>query len=72
MSKLKVFQLAKELNISSKGFLYTLEELGILVRDRMSTLADDEVTRIKEAFATVPAEERQKKVSIRRRPNLVA
>jgi Zn-dependent peptidase ImmA (M78 family) len=64
MSKLKVFQLAKELNISSKGLLYRLEKLGIMVRGHMSILADDEVTRIKEALATLPAEEKAEKKTI--------
>lgn len=72
MYKVKVFQLAKKLDIPSKEFLYRLDELGIIVRDRMSTLADDEVARIEKAFAATQAEERQKKLSVRRSPNLAA
>jgi len=67
MSKVKVFQLAKELNITSKELLYRLEELGIMVKGHMSTLTDDEVARIKDAFASFPKEERQKKVIVRKK-----
>ena len=68
MAKVKVYQLAKELKISSKELLYRLEDLGIMVKNHMSTLTTDEVVKIREAFAKIPPEAKQKKVIIRKKP----
>ncbi|MDL1969525.1 MAG: translation initiation factor IF-2 [Candidatus Desulfofervidaceae bacterium] len=67
MAKVKVFQLAKELNLSSKELLYYLEEFGIIVKSHMSVLADDEVDRVKQAFAEKKAEVKKKKVIVRKK-----
>lgn len=70
MAKIKVFQLAKELNITSKELLYRLEELGIMVKGHMSTLTDDEIARVKDAFASLPKKEKKKKVIVRKKPKI--
>lgn len=67
MAKVKVFQLARELNLSSKELLYYLEELGIIVKSHMSVLADDEVDRVKQAFAERKSEVKKKKVIVRKK-----
>ena len=68
MAKVKVYQLAKELKISSKELLYRLEDLGIMVKNHMSTLTTDEVVKIREAFAKIHTEAKPKKVIIRKKP----
>jgi translation initiation factor IF-2 len=70
MAKVKVFQLAKELNLSSKELLYHLEELGIIVKGHMSVLTEDEVRRVKQAFSERKGEVKRKKVIIRKRPKV--
>lgn len=41
MTKIRVYELAKELNISSKKLISILEDLDIVVKNHMSTLEDD-------------------------------
>ncbi|MDI6604867.1 MAG: translation initiation factor IF-2 [Thermoanaerobacteraceae bacterium] len=48
MSKTRVYELARELNISSKDLILKLNELGIKVKNHMSTLEDEEVNLIVE------------------------
>lgn len=65
MSKIRVHELAKELGKSSKELLDILEKLNIEVKGHMSTLEDDEVTRVKEIL------ERRKKRPERRKRNII-
>lgn len=60
MSKTRVYELAKELNISSKDLLSKLSDLDIKVKNHMSTLEDEEVELIKDLLAEKPKEEKQK------------
>lgn len=46
MNKLKIHELAKELNVSSKRLMEKLEEIGIHPKSHMSTLEDDELERL--------------------------
>ena len=50
MSKIRVYELAKQLNLSSKDLMAKLEELQIHVHSHMSTLEDEEKKRIDEYF----------------------
>lgn len=50
LSKLRVYQLAKELGISSKELIEKLAELAVEVNNHMSTLEDEEAKLIKEIF----------------------
>jgi len=59
LSKIRVHQIAKELNILSKDVIDKCESLNIDVSNHMSTLEDQDVDRIKKSFA--PAEEAPKK-----------
>jgi translation initiation factor IF-2 len=67
MTKVKVFQLAKELNISSKELIYHLEELGIMVKNHASTLIEDEINQVKEVFSKMKKETKPKKVIVRKK-----
>jgi len=50
MAKLRVYQLAKELKLTSKDILSLLEELGILAESHMSGLDEETVQLVKEFF----------------------
>ena len=51
MSKKRVYELAKELELSSKNIVDKAHSMGIDVKNHMSTLADSEITTIKNALA---------------------
>lgn len=50
MSKIRVYQLAKELNVTSKDMIEKFAELGIEVHNHMSTLEDSDVEIITTYF----------------------
>ncbi|MEG0284729.1 MAG: translation initiation factor IF-2 [Vagococcus sp.] len=47
MSKQRVYELAKELDISSKHIVEKAQSIGINVKNHMSTLADSDIVKIK-------------------------
>lgn len=51
MSKVRVYELAKKLDMSSKELINKLEELSIEVNSHMSSLEEEEVNIIEELFA---------------------
>ena len=51
MGKVRVYELAKELEIKSKRLVEILQELGADVKNHMSTLEDDVADLVKEHFA---------------------
>ncbi|MHC1750525.1 MAG: translation initiation factor IF-2 [Cellulosilyticaceae bacterium] len=51
MSKIRVYEIAKQLNISTKEIMNTLKEYGFNVHSHMSTLEDEEVKLIVAYFA---------------------
>jgi len=59
MSKTRVYELAKELNISSKDLLSKLGDLDIKVKNHMSTLEDEEVELIKDLLTEKPKEKQK-------------
>ena len=59
MSKIRVYQIAKELNVSSKDVIEKLESLKLDVHNHMSTLEDNQVEQLKKAFKS---ETKEKKV----------
>lgn len=71
MSKVRVYELAKELGIENKELLARLEKLGISNKKPTSTLEDGEVEKIKREFRTgEPPEMEEKRIKstvIRRR-----
>ncbi len=48
MGKLRVYELAKELGLESKAVINWLANMGIEVKNHMSTLEDDLVTKLRE------------------------
>ncbi|WZL70266.1 translation initiation factor IF-2 [Defluviitalea saccharophila] len=51
MSKIRVYEIAKQLNISSKELIKKLKEFGVEVHSHMSTLEDDEAQLIVDYYS---------------------
>ncbi len=65
--KLRVYELAKELNLSSEALLKVLEEMTISVKSHMSSLTPEDVEKVmnrfdreKEAARTKTVDQRNK------------
>lgn len=71
MSKIRVYELAKELGIDNKDLITRLEKLGIAVKAHSSSLEEDDVERVRKEFALgerdAIVEKRVKRTVIRRR-----
>ena len=55
MAKVRVYELAKELNIESKELVDKLKAGGMDVKNYMSTLDDDEIKKAKEILKVKPS-----------------
>ena len=55
MSKTRVYELAKELNVASKEIIEKAKEVGISYNSHMSTMEESEISKIKEAWNSKPA-----------------
>jgi translation initiation factor IF-2 len=53
MTRLRVHELAKELNIENKDLIDRIEKLGFQVKNHMSTLSDSAVLRIRQQFSEI-------------------
>ena len=61
MSKTRVYELAKELNISTKKLMnYLKKDLGLKLKSHMSTLDEDSIETIKEFYNSEKQKEKQK------------
>ena len=71
MAKIRVYELARELNMTNKALIEKMSEMDIAVKSHMSSLEDEAVTQIKGALFGRPAEKveetRIKPTVIRRR-----
>jgi len=71
MAKIRVYELARELNMTNKVLIEKMGDMGIAVKSHMSSLEDETVTQIKGALFGKPAEKveetRIKPTVIRRR-----
>ena len=61
MGKMKIHEIAKELDLTSKEVLKRAEELGIEVKSHMSSVEDEQINKIKESFKVKKVEENKKK-----------
>ena len=62
MSKIRVYELAKEVNVSSKNLINLLmEEFGVEVKNHMSVIEDEDATLIKELLGDTSSESEGKK-----------
>jgi len=75
MSKIRVYELARELNLTNKALMEKLTGLNITVASHMSSMDDDAVQRVKTALfgkkEAVVEEKRVKATVIRRRKKVV-
>ena len=68
MGKLKVYELAKEMNLSNTEMLDKLNKMGISVKSHLSTLEESEVNKIKgNGKKAVKEDKKQEQVHIIRR-----
>ena len=70
MGRMRVHELAKELNMSNKDLLDLIQKLGLQVKNHMSTLTDTAVQRIRQHFAdsrTETVEEKRIAPGVKRR-----
>lgn len=71
MSKMRVYELARELGVENKDLIARLEKMGISVKSHSSTLEDSEVERVKRDYSSAEphevVEKRVKTTVIRRR-----
>ena len=75
MSKIRVYELARELNMESKALVNRLKEMGIVVSSHQSTISNDQITKVKAVIGggAKPAEApRSSPKVIRRRRRAVA
>lgn len=61
MGKIKIYELAKELNLTSKEVIEKANKLGIEAKTHMSTIDETQAKKIKEQFVKKPAEKPAKK-----------
>lgn len=59
MVKKRVYELARELQINSKDLLSMLQQLGIMAKNHMSTLSEEEADKIRAAYAMKNKTEKQ-------------
>lgn len=62
MGKIKIHEIAKELNLTSKEIIKRAEELKIDVKNHMSSVEEEIAEKIKESFKTNKKEENKKAV----------
>ena len=55
MSKTRVYELAKEMNVASKEIIEKAKEVGISYNSHMSTMEESEISKIKGAWNSKPA-----------------
>ena len=59
MSKIRVHELAKELNKSSKDIIYALKGHGVIVESHMSTIGEDHADKIRKYFTAPPVKKQE-------------
>ena len=53
MTRIRVHELARELNMENKDLIDRIDKLGIQVKNHMSTLTDSAVLKIRQQFTEV-------------------
>ncbi|UCD87949.1 MAG: translation initiation factor IF-2, partial [Desulfobacterales bacterium] len=75
MAKIRIYELAKQLNMTNKTLLEKLKGMNIVVKSHMSAIEEEKVVAIKEAIfggsSEIVTEKRVKSTIIRRRREIV-
>lgn len=66
MTKLRVHELAKELDKTNKEVLDFLKKENVDVKSHMSSLEEEQVLMVKKAFSSNPEEEKRKRLQRKR------
>ena len=61
MSKARIYEIAKELNVDSKLIVEKLKEMHVDVKNHMSSITEEESARVKQAFQKPAAPKQQEK-----------
>ena len=61
MGKMKIHELAKEIDKTSKEIITVAQELGIEAKSHMSSLEDKDIEKIKNKLSGVKVENKSKK-----------
>ena len=62
MSKVRVYEVARELSLSNRELLNRIQSLGIQVRNHMSALEPAEVDRVRRALTDARLDEAQQRL----------
>ena len=75
LGKMKLYELAKEMNISSKELLEQAKTLGMKIKSHLSSIEEDDVKKLRESYTKQPAvkkeEKKPKKETIQKKDNPV-
>ena len=63
LGKMKLYELAKELNLASKDLLKIASENGIEVKSHLSSLDDDQIEKLKDSVSNSSSTETKKSTS---------
>lgn len=61
MSKARIYEIAKELNVDSKLIVEKLKEMHVDVKNHMSSITEEESARVRQAFQKTAAPKQQEK-----------
>ncbi|NOX19743.1 MAG: hypothetical protein GXO99_00555, partial [Nitrospirae bacterium] len=61
MSKMRIYELSREIKVSNKDILKELEKMGITGKTHSSNIDGDTADRIREIFSNLAKEEKTKK-----------
>ena len=68
MPKMRIHELAKELNVDNKAVMDYLKENKIEVKSHMSTLEDNQEAMVRKAFSAQPAKKDEKTEPAQKKP----
>ena len=61
LGNMKLYELAKEMNISSKELLEQAKTLGMKIKSHLSSIEEDDVKKLRESYTKQPAVKKEEK-----------
>lgn len=62
MAKIKIYEIAKELNVDNKSIIDVANKIGLAVKSHLSAIEEDEAKKIRDTFTPKAAVKEEKKV----------
>ena len=62
MAKIKIYEIAKELNVDNKSIIDAANKIGLTVKSHLSAIEEDEAKKIRDTFTPKAAVKEEKKV----------